>query len=62
MNNGTYRQTDKLQTITLQTHHVYSMLKGRGNGRFHIVSTWNTRGVFVGLAQRKLRIEISLEE
>ena len=33
---------------TLQTHHVYSTLKRRGNDRFHVVSTWNTRGVFVG--------------
>ena len=28
-------------------HHVYFTLKGRGNGRFHVVSTWNTRGLFV---------------
>ena len=28
-------------------HHVYSMLKRRGNDRFHVVSTWNTCGVFV---------------
>ena len=33
---------------TLQTHHVYSTLKRRGNDRFHVVSTSNTRGVFVG--------------
>ena len=33
--------------LSLQTHHVYSTLKRRGNGLFHIVSTWNTRGVFV---------------
>ena len=33
---------------TLQTLHVYSTLKRRENGRFHVVSTWNTRGVFVG--------------
>ena len=25
-----------------------STLKRRGNGRFHVVSTWNPRGVFVG--------------
>ena len=31
-------------STTLQTHHVYSTLKRRGNG----VSTWNTRGVFIG--------------
>ena len=35
-------------SATLQTHHVYSTLKRRGNGRIHVVSTWNTRGVFVG--------------
>ena len=32
---------------TLQTHHVDSTLKRHGNGRFHVVSTWNPRGVFV---------------
>ena len=32
----------------MQTLHVYSTLKRRGNERFHVVSTWNTRGVFVG--------------
>ena len=32
----------------LQTHHVYSTLKRHGNGRFHVVSMWNTRVVFVG--------------
>ena len=36
------------QRHTLQTHHVYSTLKRRGNGRFHVISTWNTSGVFVG--------------
>ena len=30
----------------LQTHHADYTLKRRGNGRFHVVSTWNTRGVF----------------
>ena len=30
-----------------QTHDVYSTLKRRGNDRFHIVSTRNTRGMFV---------------
>ena len=34
---------------SLQTNHVYSTLKRRGNGRFHVVSTWNTRDVFVGM-------------
>ena len=32
----------------LQTHHVDSTLKRCGNDRFHVVSTWNPRGVFVG--------------
>ena len=32
---------------TLQTHHVYSTLKLRGNNHFHVFPTWNTRGVFV---------------
>ena len=27
------------------THHVYSTLKRRGNGCFHVVSTWNTLSV-----------------
>ena len=28
--------------------YVYFTLKQRGNARLHVVSTWNTRGVFVG--------------
>ena len=36
-------------TTYQQTLQVYSTLKRRGNGRFHVVSAWNTRGVFVGL-------------
>ena len=38
----------RLQKVTLQTHHVYTTLKRRGNDRFHVVSTWNIRGVFEG--------------
>ena len=38
----------KLMLMTLQTHHMYFTLKRRGNGRFHVDLTWNTRGVFVG--------------
>ena len=38
----------------LQTHHVDSTLKRCGNGRFHVVSTWNPRGVFVGWILYKL--------
>ena len=34
--------------IALQIRHVYATFKRRGNNRFHVVSTWNTRGVFVG--------------
>ena len=37
-----------LMRATLQTLHVDSTLKRRGNVRFHAVSTWNPRGVFVG--------------
>ena len=33
---------------TPKTQHVYFTLKWRGNGRFHVVSTWNTCDVFVG--------------
>ena len=36
-----------IDTFSLQTHHVYSTLKRCGNHRFHIVSTLNTRGVFL---------------
>ena len=36
-----------IDTFSLQTHHVYSTLKRRGNHRFYIVSTLNTRGVFL---------------
>ena len=41
------RKTPEWRQVTLQTHHVYSMLKRREKDRFHIVLTWNTRGVFV---------------
>ena len=37
---------------SLQTHHLDSTLKRRGNDRFHVVSTWNPRGVFVGNSLR----------
>ena len=33
----------KEQELSLQTHHVYSTLKRRGNVRFLVLSTWNTR-------------------
>ena len=32
----------------LQTYHVYFTLKRRGNGLFHVISTWNICGVFLG--------------
>ena len=38
---------------SLETHHVDSMLKRRGKGRFHVVSTWNPRYVFVGMYLQK---------
>ena len=38
-----------LQGHSLQTHQVDSTLKQRGNNRFHVVSMWKQRGVFVGL-------------
>ena len=34
---------------SISTIHVYSPLKRRGNDRFRVVSTWNTRGMFVGM-------------
>ena len=33
--------------LFLQTRNGFSTLKRRGNDRFLVVSTWNTRGVFV---------------
>ena len=33
---------------SLETHLLYSTLKGHENSRFHVVSRWNTRDVFVG--------------
>ena len=42
-------------TVTsLQTHHVDSTLKRRGNDSFHVVSIWNPRGVFVGFFYNRL--------
>ena len=38
-----------IQGHSLQTHQVDSTLKQRGSNRFHVVSTWKQRGVFVGL-------------
>ena len=29
-------------------YHVHAMLQRRWNNRFHVASTWNTRGVFAG--------------
>ena len=41
-----------------------STLNRRGNERFHVVSTWNPRGMFVGLLLRieVMIIYISIEE
>ena len=47
---------DSADSISLHTLHVYSTLKRRGNIRIHIVSTWNTRGVFVGWLLRLLHV------
>ena len=41
-------ESAKENGITLQTHHMYSTLKRRGNDSSRGVSAWNTRGVFVG--------------
>ena len=46
----------KLDLASLQTYHVYSTLKRRGSGRFYVVSTWNTRGVFGGDVIRATRL------
>ena len=47
---------DVLGRKDLQIHHVNYTLKRRGNGRFRVVSTWNTRGMFVGKRVMKFRI------
>ena len=39
--------SDTPATTMLQTHHMHSTLRRRGNDRFRVVSTWNTRGVFL---------------
>ena len=36
-----------ITSTSLQTHHVYSTSKRGGNYRFHVISTWNTHGVFI---------------
>ena len=38
-----------LRLPSLQTHHLYYTLKRRGDDRFHVLSTWNRRSVFVAL-------------
>ena len=48
-NNAFFQLVSPCLTISApQTHHVYSTLKRRGNDRFYVVSSWNTRLVFVG--------------
>ena len=49
MKKVSHKANIKLAFTSLQTHQVDSTLKRRGNGRFHVVSTCNPRGVFVGL-------------
>ena len=46
-------------SISLHIHHKYSTLKRHGNGRFHVVSTWSTCGVFVGILTLLIFIEKS---
>ena len=41
--------------FSLQTHHVDSTLKRRGNGRFHVVSMWNPHVVFVEFFAIKIK-------
>ena len=43
-------ETKETKKITLQSHHVDSTLKRRGSDPFHVVLTWNPRGVFIGKA------------
>ena len=46
-------------SVALQTLRVYSALKRRGNTRFQVNSTRNTRGVFVGsFSKMKLFVKI----
>ena len=40
----------KMPTIPTKTPRVFHW-KRRGNGCFQVLSTWNTRGVFVGIAR-----------
>ena len=44
---------ERFMVTYLQTQHVYSTLKRRGNDRFQVFSTWNTRGGFVGYLKLK---------
>ena len=39
---------ERVKKASLQTRHVYSTLKQRGNDRFCVVLTWNRCGAFVG--------------
>ena len=42
--------TGTIKGISLQIHHVNSMLKRSENDHLHVVSTWNPRGVFAGFS------------
>ena len=45
---GGYLNTTSTKDLLPYKHHVHSMMKRRGNGCFHVVSTWNTHGVLEG--------------
>ena len=48
-----WRKLNDTAMTSLQIHHVDSRLKRRGSDRFHVVSTWNPRDVFLGLISTK---------
>ena len=49
-----YLNSRGFSECTLQTHHVDSSLKRRGNDCFQFVLTWNPRDVFVGYRKKML--------
>ena len=57
LENCTLPDPFKLETA-LQNHHMNSILKRRRNDRFHVVSTWNTRGVFERWLDMKRKTEL----
>ena len=56
---GVLRICEDFDKITQLTHHVYSTLKRRGNDCFHVVSMWNTCGVFVVNNAKMLSLAIT---